>query len=175
MKLIFLYGPPASGKYTVAKILAEKTGYKLFHNHLTIDLLTPIFEFGTYNFFKLNNQIRLKIFEEAARQKLPGLIFTYVYEKGDDDEFIKEVVDRVTKNDGKVIFIQIYCEKKELLRRVKDKERRKFQKINKEEPLIKLLNRGDFMSPISFYKSTRIDNTKLSVEKTLEKVLEAIK
>ena len=29
MKLIFLYGPPAVGKLTVAKILQQKIGYKL--------------------------------------------------------------------------------------------------------------------------------------------------
>ncbi|MEO1956129.1 MAG: AAA family ATPase, partial [Gammaproteobacteria bacterium] len=37
MKVIFLYGPPASGKLTIAKKLADKTGISLFHNHLTFD------------------------------------------------------------------------------------------------------------------------------------------
>jgi tRNA uridine 5-carbamoylmethylation protein Kti12 len=32
MKLIFLYGPPAVGKLTVAQELVTLTGYKLFHN-----------------------------------------------------------------------------------------------------------------------------------------------
>lgn len=53
MKLIVLYGPPAAGKYTIAKAVAEKTGYKLFHNHLTVDLLKSVFEFGTPDFFGL--------------------------------------------------------------------------------------------------------------------------
>ena len=34
MKHLFLYGAPAVGKLTVAKELADLTGYKLFHNHL---------------------------------------------------------------------------------------------------------------------------------------------
>ncbi len=39
MKLVFIYGPPASGKLTVARELAALTGYKLFHNHLVVEAL----------------------------------------------------------------------------------------------------------------------------------------
>ena len=45
MKLIVLYGPPAAGKYTIAKAVAEKTGYKLFHNYLTVDLLKSVIRY----------------------------------------------------------------------------------------------------------------------------------
>ena len=47
MRLVFLYGPPAVGKLTVAKALARLTGYKVFHNHLTIDLVASILDWGT--------------------------------------------------------------------------------------------------------------------------------
>jgi adenylate kinase family enzyme len=91
MKLIVLYGPPAAGKYTIAKALAEKTGYKLFHNHLTVDLLKSVLEYGTPDFFRLSQKMRLEIFEEAAKQNVPGIIFTFVYQKDVDDDFIKKI------------------------------------------------------------------------------------
>ncbi|CAN5868612.1 hypothetical protein BH24ACI1_BH24ACI1_04510 [soil metagenome] len=50
MKLIFLYGAPAVGKLTVADKIAEQTRYKVFHNHLSIDCIEPIFDFGTLHF-----------------------------------------------------------------------------------------------------------------------------
>jgi replication-associated recombination protein RarA len=31
--LVFIYGPPAAGKLTVAEALAMRTGHKVFHNH----------------------------------------------------------------------------------------------------------------------------------------------
>ena len=37
MKLIFLHGAPASGKYTIAKGLQERWGVLNFHNHLTVE------------------------------------------------------------------------------------------------------------------------------------------
>lgn len=50
MKLIFLYGPPAVGKFTVGKVLVKLTGYKLFHNQLTSDLVESIFDRGVEPF-----------------------------------------------------------------------------------------------------------------------------
>ena len=43
MNLVFIYGPPAVGKLTVAKELSLITGYPLFHNHLTRDLVHELF------------------------------------------------------------------------------------------------------------------------------------
>lgn len=175
MKLIVLYGPPASGKFTIAKMLSEKIGYKLFHNHLTIDLLKSVFTWGTPDFFKLNQEIRLKIFEEAARQDIDGLIFTYVYEKDTDDHFIKLMLEKVTKYNGEVIFIQLFCEKEELLKRVTNESRKAYQKVGTEEGLDNWLNSGDMMSDISFVKNILIDNTNLSEDETFQKVIDALK
>lgn len=45
MELVVIYGAPGVGKLTVARELARKTGYKLFHNHLTVDLVKSLFDF----------------------------------------------------------------------------------------------------------------------------------
>lgn len=66
MKLIFLYGPPAVGKLTVAKELAALTGFKLFHNHLTVDVATSIFEHGSEPYHRVLRKIRFSVLEEAA-------------------------------------------------------------------------------------------------------------
>lgn len=175
MKLIVFYGPPAAGKYTIAKAVAEKLGFKLFHNHLTVDLLKSVLPFGTPGFFRLSQKIRLEIFEEAAKQKIEGVIFTFVYEKDTDDSFIQKMVDVVKSNGGDVIFIQIYCEKETLLKRVKEESRKQFQKVKSEEGLASMLESGEMMSAISFVESTKIDNTDLTVDETITKVLETIK
>ncbi|GJM72894.1 hypothetical protein HMSSN036_51100 [Paenibacillus macerans] len=47
MKLIVLFGPQAVGKMTVGQELAKITGLKLFHNHMTIDLVSHFFDYGT--------------------------------------------------------------------------------------------------------------------------------
>ena len=174
MKLIFLYGPPASGKYTIAKAIAQKTGYKLFHNHLTVDLAKGVFDYGTKAFWELVHKIRLDIFEKAAKENISGMIFTYVYEKDSDDSFVKQVLEKVNSNGGEIIFIQIYCDKETLLKRVKEDSRKQFQKVKTEEGLLEMLGKGDLLSSIPFVQNHKIDNTNLTVTETITKALEYV-
>lgn len=78
-------------------------------------MLKSVFTFGTPDFFRLSQKIRLDIFEQAAKENIPGIVFTFIYEKNADDEFIRSLLERVTSNGGEVAFIQIYCEKEKLL------------------------------------------------------------
>ncbi len=40
-------GPPAVGKMTKGQELEKLSGYKLFHNHVTIEMVVPFFSYGT--------------------------------------------------------------------------------------------------------------------------------
>jgi hypothetical protein len=80
MKLLFIYGPPGVGKLTVGKHVAEATSWRLFHNHLTVDLLTSVFEFGSEPFIDLREQIWLGVFRQAAITQ-QNLIFTFAPER----------------------------------------------------------------------------------------------
>ena len=43
MKFVIIVGPHAVGKMTVGQELEKITGLKLFHNHMTIELVSPFF------------------------------------------------------------------------------------------------------------------------------------
>jgi replication-associated recombination protein RarA len=45
--MVVIYGPPAAGKLTVGQALAELTGSRLFHNHVTEHAARALFDFGT--------------------------------------------------------------------------------------------------------------------------------
>jgi hypothetical protein len=53
MKLILLYGPLAAGKLTIAKEIARLTGFKVFHSHLSVNLVEAIFSRGTHAYRRL--------------------------------------------------------------------------------------------------------------------------
>ena len=124
MRLVFIYGPPAVGKLTVATELAKLTGFKLHHNHVSIDFVRSIFQFGTFPYNKLVDKYRREMLEEAAKENV-DTIFTFVYGKGEDDEFVKDIIRRVESHKGKVLFVQLYCSRRELSRRVALKSREK--------------------------------------------------
>ena len=45
--IVVIFGPPAVGKMTVGREVARLTGYKLFHNHMTVEPVLEVFEFGS--------------------------------------------------------------------------------------------------------------------------------
>jgi cytidylate kinase len=73
--LLYIYGPPASGKLTVATALADLTGLSLFHNHLSVDAVSCVLPFGSKPFTEVLRRLRLDVFRTAARAGI-SLIFT---------------------------------------------------------------------------------------------------
>ncbi|MBU1020118.1 MAG: AAA family ATPase, partial [Firmicutes bacterium] len=126
MKLIFIYGLPGVGKLTVANELANVTGYKIFHNHLAIEMISSVFRFGSEPFIKLRERIWLMIFKYAQKYESPGLIFTFVFEKTVASNFIEKVKKTMNRN-GEVCFVKLVCQQDEHNKRIVDDSRAKFE------------------------------------------------
>jgi hypothetical protein len=129
MRLIFIYGMPAAGKLTVAQELKVITGFPVFHNHLVVDLLTSLFEFGSEPFVVLREQIWLAVFEQAALAGLPGLIFTFAPEGTVRPGFMAAAIETVEKAGGTVEFVELVCPEDEIKRRLAHPSRRRFGKL----------------------------------------------
>lgn len=175
MNLVFIYGPPATGKLTVATELAKLTGYKLFHNHLTVDLVESLFEFGTERASRLSAKFRLEMFEEAGKAKLPGIIFTYVYVKDSDDEFVTSVINTIKPFGGEVMFVLLNCKKEELSKRVEEDSRKNYTKVHKANKLNELFQKYNMTAPVPHQKSLVIDNTQLSPQEVAKQIIQTYK
>lgn len=117
--LLFIVGPPAVGKMTVGTEIAARTGLRLFHNHQTIDLVLPYFDFGTPPFSRLVGEFRRRILEEIAASDLPGAIFTYVWAFDDprDEAGVEELATIFRSRQGRVLFAELEATQEERLRR----------------------------------------------------------
>ncbi len=166
MKLIFLYGLPATGKLTVAVELAALTGYKLFHNHQVVDLLLSVFDFGSPPFVELRENIWLSVFEQACRSRLPGLIFTFAPERTVRLGFINEVKSRVAKEGGEVDFVELVCPIAELKRRIDSPSRLAYQKLSSVSSFEQLHADGVF-------DSSSMPEPRLSIDTSLRSPNEA--
>lgn len=170
MKLIIIYGSPAVGKLTVARELAKITGYKLFHNHLTVDLAYSLFPSGTKAYSDFVEKIRLEVFEAAAKNKIKGMIFTFVYGVETyggktDGLFVKKIIGIIKKYKGKIFFVKLSCKDEELHKRLKHPARKEFKKLNSVEILKSIREKIDIDSAIPFAENKIIDNTSLSAKK----------
>lgn len=129
MKLVFIYGMPATGKLTIAQELASLTGYKLFHNHLAVDLLLSVFDFGSPPFIALREEIWLLVFDQGCRSHLDGMIFTFAPEGTVRPEFIQEMLGAVARGGGDVDFVELVCPLEELKRRMESPSRLQYRKL----------------------------------------------
>lgn len=67
MQIVFIYGPVAVGKLTVAREVEKLAGLPLFHNHLVVDAVGAVFPFGSEAFIRLRESFWIQTFVEAAR------------------------------------------------------------------------------------------------------------
>lgn len=111
MRMLFVFGPLAVGKMTVGREICRLTGYRLFHNHLSIEPLLGIFDFGTPSFNRLNLLIRHEIIAEAIAADLPGLVFTYAwaFDEPGDAAAVERYIAPVVESGGQVDFIELYA------------------------------------------------------------------
>lgn len=143
MQLVLIYGPPGVGKLTVGSALAALTGFRLFHNHLTVNLVTALFPPNTEAWNRLARQIRLATFTEAAREGV-DLILTRAPRTAAPDEVerVRAMIAPVLAAGGEVLFVQLACDREELLRRVRREERRVQSKLTDPAILLKMYDLG---------------------------------
>lgn len=125
MNLVILFGPPAVGKMTVGQALEKITSLRLFHNHMSLELVHQFFDFGTPAFERLDRRIRFAFFEEIATSDLAGLIFTYVWDLNErsDWDYIEAVADVFLQRGAAVSYVELKADLSERLTRNRDAHR----------------------------------------------------
>ena len=145
MNVVYIYGPPAAGKLTVAKEVAALTGYRIFHNHLSIDCVLPVFEFGTDPFWRLVHSIRESILAEAAREGV-DLIFTTVYNHPGSVPQTGRRFHAIESNGGRICLVQLTCSVDALEARVEGAHRGEMGKIDSVSQLRQVAYRSTTLS-----------------------------
>lgn len=124
MKFVLIFGPQAVGKMTVGQELAKVTGLKLFHNHMTIELLEPLFGFRP-KMWELSTLFRKEIFKAVAESELEGLIFTYVwaFDQQEDWDFVEQTCEIFESQGATIYFVELEADMGERLERNKSPHR----------------------------------------------------
>ena len=157
MRLVFIYGPPAVGKLTVARELGRLTGLAVFDNHLSIDCVRPVFDFGSPQLNPLVARIRHLVIGEAAQHGV-SLIFTFVYAHPHDAEYVERICSLVEGHGGSVDFVQLTCSAAAQEERVVA-DHRVGRKMDSVEMLRDLMEAHDLSQAIPIRQGLRFDTT----------------
>lgn len=125
MKLVIIFGPHAVGKMTVGQELEAATGLKLFHNHMSIEIVTKIFENLPAEGNRINNLIRREIFEAYSKSDEYGIIFTYMWalDCKEDWDYVNWLEGLFASRGAQVYFVELEADKNLRLARNKTENR----------------------------------------------------
>lgn len=181
--LVFLFGPPAVGKMTVGRELSRLTGFPLYHNHLSIEAVLPVFGFGHPAFNRLVEMQRREMIREAARSELRGLIFTFVWAFNAPDEldYVRRVVAPFEEEGGRVVYAELWADLDTRLRRNESEGRLAAKASKRDVPASRahLLEAEaewvfDSDGHFPFSPHGRVDNTDLSPAEAAERIVDAL-
>ena len=170
MKLLILYGSEASGKLTIARELTALTNLRLFHNHISIGVGKVLFEYGEALFSELVWKVRLAVFESAAKNNLPGVVFTWAYSHPDFQPLLDAIVATVAPYEVEVIFVFVKCSQSELERRVINEDRKSAGKAHTVEALHRQQSAKNHVE-IPNTNSLVVDSTNLPPEEAARMII----
>ncbi len=159
--LIFIYGPPASGKLTIATKLAKLIDFSLFHNHLTFDLARSIYAVWSDEFYDYCEKLRVDAIHRAMKNGR-SLIFTFCFNAPEDIPFVQSIRHIVEESGANLHFVKLEASVETLKKRVVAESRKKYGKIDSAKALETYLEEHCSRSPISSSKSLSINTTKIS-------------
>ena len=179
--LVFLVGPPAVGKMTVGHEISRLTGMPLFHNHLSIEAVLPVFPFGSPPFSRLVSLIRHETIREVAKSDLPGVIFTFVwaFDAVEEQGYVQGLVDLFEAEGGRVVYAELWADLETRLERNASPDRLEAKPSKRDlaasrariiaaDQRWRLSSDGDF----PFGPHLRIDNSALSPSEAADRIVE---
>jgi len=175
--LVYIYGPPASGKLTIATRLSELTGFPLFHNHLTVNALRPIFPFGSPPFVEASHRWRRAVFDVAASAGI-SLIFTNnsAWSQPDPRARFEAAAERARQimqdHGGRTLFVRLTTPQAALEARLANESRQAHEKLVDVVRLRELLADHD-PSPLH-PDDLALDTGRLSPEEAARAIMAAL-
>ena len=182
MKFVTIVGPQAVGKMTVGQELAKITELKLFHNHMTIELVILIFDYYKTAYRKMNKVIRDEVFKEFSKSNQKGIIFTGCLDFGDNFEEEMKDLNRWSDLFDETYVIELETTLEERLRRNKTANRLENKASKRdlewsEKDLLKSVTKYKFNSEPGvgeklFKNYLRINNTNISAKEVAKMIKE---
>lgn len=179
--VVFIYGPIAVGKLTVAKILSKKLGFRLTHNHSLNDFVDELFSRHTLARDSTLEKFRSYFLEDAVKAKI-NFVTTHCYAHDfvsltglSDPKYVETLEKRLIRLGAKFCAVHLKASNKELLRRVDMNSRKEFGKLKDKKIMRELASNRDWQTSPKLKNNLIINNTDLSPQKVSDLIIKYFK
>ena len=167
---------------TVGQKLMDRTGLRLFHNHMIIEPVIDVF--GYFN-GRIIQEIRQIIFEEFVKTDLKGMIFTFMwaFDMQSDWDYITELAELFKKHGSEIYWIELVAQQSVRLERNKTENRlankrsKRDIKVSENRLLGEETNHRlvSYEGEIQFKNYIKIDNTYLTPDEVVDIIQDKFK
>ncbi|MGH8249802.1 MAG: shikimate kinase [Steroidobacteraceae bacterium] len=173
MIVVFIHGPPASGKHTIGALLAARKRLPLFHNHLAVDAALALFPFGSPGFIELRAKLWRAVFEAAAAAKR-SFIFTFNPEATVGPGLVRDLCATIESAGGRVHFVELRCARATILERLGNASRAQFGKLTDPRLYEEIEQQGGFGFPPLPEPLVRIDTDAMTAEQAAGRIADSL-
>jgi len=114
---------PASGKFTIARVLLRSVPGRLFDNHAAIDVARTVFDFGAPGFWELGQTVRISVLDAAARENVSLIVTTVVSAELTIFPAFEQSQSVVHRRSGQILPVFLQCSHAEITRRIGNVDR----------------------------------------------------
>ena len=143
MQVVFIFGPTASGKLTIAREVAAMTGYRLFPDHLAVNLVSSVFDVGMRPFVRIREWAWTEVLREAVHVNR-SLVFTFEPQASIRASFISHACVVIERLGGEVVFVELTCPDEVIESRIENPDRRALGKLASIADYRRMREQGGF-------------------------------
>lgn len=181
---IIITGPQAVGKMAVGMSLREKYNYRLFHNHMTIELVYDLYGSLEREYRSLVNKLREDVFLDVVEKDLDGFAFTYMWGFNLESEYIyiNNLIERFESKNWTVTIVELEADVDTRLERNKSELRLREKKTKRniewsDNDLVRSMDKYRLNSnpgEITHPSYLRINNTNLEPDEVADQIYKYI-
>ncbi len=173
MQVCFIFGPTASGKLTVAREVANLTGFKLFPDHLAVDLVNAVFDSNMRPYIRIREWAWTEVLREAVHVNR-SLVFTFTPQATIRTSFISHACVVIERLGGDLVFAELTCPEAEIERRLANPDRKALNKISSVEAYRKVRDQGAFLVPPMPTAAVKIDTSQCTPAEAATRIVNVL-
>lgn len=170
MQVVFIFGPTASGKLTVAREVAALTGFKLFPDHLAVDLVNSVFDSDMRPYIRIREWAWTEVLREAVHVNR-SLVFTFKPQATIRTSFISHACVIIERLGGDIVFIELTCPEAVIESRIENDDRAALHKLSSLADYRRQRDQGAFQFRTMPTPALKIDTSECSPSDAAARIL----